>query len=83
MLINGRVIRKDDLLFAGIVYLAYSVNTGITLSVLFRILDLDVINEAFLMATIVFCGMAAIGHFAKKDLSTVGGVYGTVLSCII
>jgi len=78
MMINGWVIGKDNLLFAGIVYLAYSVNTGITFCLLFQMFDLAVITEAFLMSAVVFGVMTVIGYFTKKDLSTVGGVYGTV-----
>lgn len=78
MLINGWVIGRDNLVFAGIVYLAFSVNNGITFCLVFQMFGLNVITEAFLMSAVVFGVMTAIGYFTKKDLSTVGGVYGTV-----
>lgn len=79
MFITGWVIGRNNLLLAGIVYFLYSVNTGIVFSVLFLKFESDAIKDAFLIAAIAFGAMAAIGYFTKKDLSTVGGIYGTVL----
>lgn len=83
MLISGWVIGRDNILFAGGLYLACSVNTGILFSVIFQANGLNTSTEAFLVSAVVFCVMALIGYFTKKDLSTVGGIYGTVLLGIV
>lgn len=75
----GWVIGRDHLVFAVILYPAYSVNTGITFSLLFQAFGLDIMKEAFLIAAVTFGMMAVVGYFTKKDLGTVGGVLGTAL----
>ena len=74
VLINSWAIRKDHLILAGIMYLAYSISNGITMSVVFLAYDLGTIKEAFLLAAVIFGGMAAFGYFTKKDLATVGSI---------
>ena len=74
VLINGWAIRKDHLVLAGIMYLAYSISNGITMSVVFLAYDLGTVKEAFLLTAVIFGGMTAFGYFTKKDLATVGSV---------
>lgn len=79
VLINGWAIRKDNLVLAGIMYLAYSISNGITMSVVFLAYDLGTVKEAFLLAAVIFGAMAAFGYFTKKDLATVGSVCSMAL----
>lgn len=83
MLISGWVIGRDNIVFAGILYLACSVNTGIVFSVIFEANEWATLTEAFLISAVVFGIMALVGYFTKKDLSTVGGIYGTVLLGVV
>lgn len=83
MFVSNRVIGRDNLILAGILYLAYSINAGIVFSLIFQMYDLDIAKEAFFMSAVVFGVMAAVGYFTKKDLSTVGGVLGTILMGVL
>lgn len=74
VLVNGWAIKKDNLVLAGLLYLAYSISNGVTLSVVFLVYDLGTVKEAFVMTALVFGVMAAYGYLTKKDLSGMGSM---------
>lgn len=74
VLVNSWAIKKDNLILAGILYLAYTIINGITMSVIFFAYDIGSVKDAFLVACIVFGVMAAYGYFTKKDLTQIGSI---------
>jgi len=88
VLVNSWAIKKDNLVLAGVLYLAYTIINGITMSVVFLAYDIGSVKEAFLVAGIVFGVMAAYGYFTKKDLTKIGsvcmmGLIGVVLVSLL
>lgn len=54
---------------AGLLFLVYAALTGVTLSVVFLVYELDSIGQAFLMTAGVFGAMSAFGTLTRRDLS--------------
>lgn len=67
-------IHKMSFTTAGIVFVAYSILNGVTLSVLLMIYTYESIALAFFITAGTFTAMAMIGHFTKKDLSSMGQI---------
>lgn len=67
-------IHKMSFTTAGIVFVAYSILNGVTLSVLLMIYTYESIALAFFITAGTFTAMALIGHFTKKDLSSMGQI---------
>ena len=67
-------IHKMSFTTAGIVFVAYSILNGVTLSVLLMIYTFESIALAFFITAGTFTAMALIGHFTKKDLSSMGQI---------
>jgi len=67
-------IHKMSFTTAGIVFVIYSILNGVTLSVLLMIYTYESIALAFFITAGTFTAMALIGHFTKKDLSSMGQI---------
>lgn len=67
-------IHKMSFTTAGIVFVIYSILNGVTLSVLLMIYTFESIALAFFITAGTFTTMALIGHFTKKDLSSMGQI---------
>lgn len=67
-------IHKMSFTTAGIVFVIYSILNGVTLSVLLMIYTFESIALAFFITAGTFTAMALIGHFTKKDLSSMGQI---------
>ena len=67
-------IHKMSFTTAGIVFVFYSILNGVTLSVLLMIYTFESIALAFFITAGTFTAMALIGHFTKKDLSSMGQI---------
>lgn len=67
-------IHKMSFTTAGIVFVAYSILNGVTLSVLLMIYTYESIALAFFITAGTFTAMAMIGHLTKKDLSSMGQI---------
>ncbi|WP_152621897.1 Bax inhibitor-1/YccA family protein [Archangium violaceum] len=73
---------------AGLLFMAYSVLTGLTFSVLFYVYTSGSIANAFLMSAGAFGAMSAFATFTKKDLSGWStflfmGLIGIVIASIV
>lgn len=73
---------------ATIMFLAYSVLNGLTLSVILFVYSGAAISNAFLITAGTFGIMSAAGYFTKKDLSGFGaimmmGLVGIILASIV
>lgn len=67
-------IHKMSFAVAGVVFVIYSILNGVTLSVLLMIYTFESIALAFFITAGTFTAMALIGHFTKKDLSSMGQI---------
>ena len=57
---------------AGLVFLLYSVLSGVTLSVIFLAYTMESIASTFFITAGTFGAMSLVGYFIKKDLSAIG-----------
>lgn len=83
VLVNSWAIKKDNLILSGVLFFAYTVINGVTMSAVFLAYEMGSVMEAFLMAGIVFGVMAAYGYFTKKDLTKIGSVCTMALLGVI
>ncbi len=67
-------IHKMSFAVAGVVFVIYSILNGVTLSVLLLVYTFESIALAFFITAGTFTAMALIGHFTKKDLSSMGQI---------
>lgn len=65
-------IMKMTFMTAGIMFGAYAVLNGITMSFIFATYTAESIAQAFFISAGTFGGMSLIGYFTRKDLSTIG-----------
>lgn len=76
-------IKKMSATTATVIYLLYSILTGISLSVVFMIYTRSSIFSIFGMTAFSFAGLSAFGYFTKRDLGPVGsfcmmGLWGMI-----
>lgn len=76
-------LRKMSKSTAWACYIAYSVLTGLTLSLLFAVYEVGSIVFAFAAATILFACMAIIGHTTHIDITRFGSMFTIGLVAII
>lgn len=67
-------LQKDNVVLSAIMFLAYSIINGVTLSVIFVAYELGSVVSIFVLAAIIFGCMAAFGLVTKKDLSSLGTI---------
>ncbi len=77
------MVMRMSLTTAALVFLSYSVLTGVTLSSIFYVYQLESIYLAFGIAAGMFGVMALYGYFTKADLTGVGSLAGMGLIGII
>ncbi len=76
-------ITKIKYFTALIMYYAYAILNGITLSSIFFVYDMGVVYTAFLTASISFGIMAIYGSTTKKDLTKIGSMLVMLLVGIL
>ncbi len=67
-------IKKNKAIVAGILFAAYCIITGMTLSVLFFVYEIGSIQQVFVLAAVVFAVMAVYGFTTKRDLTSFGAI---------
>lgn len=67
-------IRKINPFFAKILYLVFSITTGITFSTIFITYELTSLLSIFIVTSIIFAVLALFGYKTKKDLSKMGTI---------
>lgn len=82
MFLGARLMNMSSLT-AKLMFIAYSVITGLTFSVIMLAYDLGSIASAFLLASLYFGSLVVIGATTKKDLSTIGTVATAALLAMI
>lgn len=69
-------------------FLGYSVLNGLTLSLVFIVYDLALIQRVFFITAAMFGGLALWGTFTKENLSGIGSMcmmalWGLIVACIV
>lgn len=70
-------------LTAGLMFAAYAILNGVTMSFIFLAYTMESIASTFFITTGTFAAMSAVGYFTKKDLSGVGRVLTMLLIGLI
>lgn len=81
-------INKMSFMTAGLLFVAYSIVNGLTLSVILLAYTMESVASTFFITAGTFGAMAVIGHFTKKDLSSIGQILlmaliGLVIASIV
>lgn len=81
-------IQAMSVMFAGSLFLGYSILTGLTLSVVLLAFTMSSIATAFFITSFGFFGLSMYGYVTKRDLSPVGsfcmiGLFGIIALMII
>jgi uncharacterized protein len=76
-------INAMSVMFAGSLFLAYSILTGLTFSVIFATFTMQSIGTAFFLTSFSFFGLSVFGYTTKYDLGPVGsfcmmGLFGLI-----
>ncbi len=72
----GASIRKLSAFAALAMFLGYAVLNGLTLSVIFVVYKLALIQNIFFITAGMFAGLAVWGSLTKSDLSSIGSICG-------
>ena len=70
-------------LTAGLMFAAYAILNGITMSFIFLAYTMESIASTFFITAGTFAAMSSVGYFTKKDLSGVGRVLTMLLIGLI
>lgn len=68
---------------AGLMFAAYAILNGVTMSFIFLAYTMESIASTFFITAGTFAAMSAVGYFTKKDLSGVGRVLTMLLIGLI
>ena len=72
-------LNKIPVFFAYLLFLGYAALNGLTLSAVFLVYDLAVIQKVFFITSGMFAGLALWGTFTKNDLTSIGSFCGMAL----
>lgn len=75
----SRSMDKLPLVLAPVLFLGYAALNGLTLSVIFVVYKLALIQNVFFITAGMFAGLAVWGTVTKSDLSSIGSVCGMAL----
>ena len=81
-------IKKLSSVAATIIFILYSILTGITLSSIFFVFTMSSIASTFFITAGTFAGMSAFGYFTKSDLTKFGsilimGLWGLIIASVV
>ena len=81
-------INKLSPIAANLLFFAYAIINGLTLSVIFLVYNIGIIFHAFAVTALMFAGMALYGTVTRRDLSSVGslcimGLFGVIIASIV
>ncbi|MBR0146435.1 MAG: Bax inhibitor-1/YccA family protein [Eubacterium sp.] len=84
----GFAMKSNNLVLSAVLFGAYSILNGVTLSIIFLAYELGSIVQVFFIAAAIFGAMAVIGATTKKDLSNLGmiciiGLFGIIIASIV
>lgn len=81
-------INRISSMVATLLFMLYSVVTGLTFSVIFLVYTTSSIASTFLVTALTFGVMSAIGYFTKKDLTGMGrmlmmALIGVIIASVV
>ena len=81
-------MKKNNLPLSAVLFGAYSILNGVTLSIIFLAYELGSIVQVFFVAAAIFGAMALIGATTKKDLTNLGmiciiGLFGIIIASVV
>ncbi len=76
-------LMKMSLTTAGLVFAAYSILNGVTMSFIFMVYTMESIALTFFVTAGTFAAMSFVGYFIKRDLSALGRILIMALIGII
>ena len=81
-------IHKISATTANIMFFAYAIMNGLTLSVIFLMYDIGVIYHAFAVSALMFAGIALYGAITHRDLTSIGsicfmGLIGIIIASLV
>lgn len=81
-------INKMSSMTAGILFAAYAILNGVTMSVILLVYTMESIASAFFTTAGTFAVMSVIGYMTKKDLSGIGkilvmGLIGLIIATVV
>ena len=76
-------VKKNMTVISCVLFVAFAILNGITLSIIFLIFKLDSIVTVFFMSSAIFLVMAVYGAVTKKDLAKMGPILTAGLIAII
>lgn len=81
-------INKLSLSTAALLFIAYSILNGLTLSVIFFVYDLAVISQTFFITAGTFGAISLYGYITKTDLSKFGNIlmmalFGLIIATVV
>lgn len=81
-------VMRMSMATAALVFLGYSILTGVTLSGIFYLYNIGTIYTAFAVAAGMFSSMALYGYFTNDDLTSIGslarmGLFGIIIALLI
>ena len=79
---SARIMRMS-LTTAGLVFAAYSILNGVTMSSIFMVYTMESIATTFFITAGTFGAMSLFGYFTKRDLSTMGRILFMALIGVI
>lgn len=88
VMINNVTVRKNMLIPSALLFTAYSVINGITLSIIFIVYTSSSIVTTFFVAAAMFGGMAVYGLVTKRNLSSIGNIllmalWGIIIASLV
>ncbi len=81
-------MKRNNLGLSAVLFGAYSILNGVTLSIIFLVYTTSSITSVFFIAAGIFGAMAVIGAITKKDLTNLGmicivGLFGIIIASIV
>jgi len=81
-------VKKISANAATIMFLAYSILTGLTFSVIFLVFTIQSIGLVFFLTSFMFAALSIYGFFTRKDLTSLGpilyiGLFGIIIAMIV
>ena len=75
VLIFSLAFRKLSSTAVTILYFAYAILNGITMSTIFAVFDMTSISSAFLISALLFGGLALYGYTTDKDMTKFANIF--------
>jgi len=81
-------VNKVSPIVANLLFFAYAIVNGLTLSVVFLVYEIGLVYRAFAVAALMFAGMAVYGTITRRNLVSIGsyclmGLFGLIIAGVV